>query len=72
MSFKCDKCGRFAKGCPIRIVTQYRLKTYPARTWEVGKDEFKTTKKDPGGTGREIMHEEDICKACDEKRKLFS
>jgi len=59
MSFICDRCKKPqpVHSSPVRVVIKTRPKIYPAR------------KDDPGGTGREIVEEKNLCTKCAKEKK---
>lgn len=72
MSFVCGVCQKPQpnKAKPHRVVTETRRKTYPARSYKVGKAkgaEMRTRVDDPGGQGTEIVKEVDVCDGCHKK-----
>ena len=76
--FKCELCGKIVpRNVPAqRIVLKTRRVSYPERPKAnrvhkdgpgVKKIDGKYYKKDPGGTGREIVREALVCSSCAEK-----
>jgi len=64
MSFICDRCKKPQprKAKPHRIVAEIRPKIYEAR--------FKNGYQiDPGGVGKEIVQEKQLCKKCATRKK---
>ena len=59
MSFICDRCKKPQpkKAKPHRVIVETRTKEYAARS----KNGYQI---DPGGSGSEIVREEQLCKKC--------
>lgn len=60
MSFRCDRCRSVSqpKVSPIRVVTETRPRTYPARYNRKGEEIVPET------YGSEIVKEESLCGHC--------